>query len=452
MIDPSIFKAYDIRGAYPEQINEDLAYRIGQAYAKLFAPGGKIAVGRDVRLHSEKLQQALINGLTDAGVDIVDIGLCSTDMYYFSVGFYGLAGGIMVTASHNPAEYNGFKMVKAEVQPISSENGIFALRDLILENKEKTSAPKKGAVEAKNVLDDFINFIIEKFIDISKIKPLKIVYNPNFGFQGEVLKRIIELKKIPIEIIGLNEKPNGAFPKGRPDPFIPENRPELVEKVQAESAALGVAWDADGDRVFFCTGSGIFIEPYYLNALLIKTMLAKNPGGKIIYDPRYTWALIDSARENNGVSILERVGHSFIKARMRKEDACFSGESSGHTYFRDFWYADAGMIPLLLILEIISAQGSLDNLLKPYLAKYFISGEQNFEVQDKDAILTQIEAKYHDAKIDKLDGLSIEYENWRANIRPSNTEPLLRLNLEAKSLELMEQKRSELIDNFFAKA
>lgn len=446
MVDTSIFKAYDVRGIYPDQINEDLAYKLGQAYVKVIKPQGQVAVGMDVRISSPKLKTSLIKGLTDAGIDVIDIGLCSTDMYYFAVGFYDLAGGIQVTASHNPAEYNGFKMVREKVQPISSDNGIFEIHDLIQAGEEKVEFDQKGRIEQKNVLDDFVKFLLDRFIDKNKIKPLKVVYNPNFGFQGKVLKEIVKIGELPLEIIGLNEKPDGTFPKGRPDPFVPENRPEFIELVKSTNADLGVAWDADGDRVFFCTGSGKFIEPYYLNALLAKAILEKNPGEKIIYDPRYTWALIDAATKNGGQAIIERVGHSFIKAKMRSENAVFSGESSGHTYFRDFWYADCGMIPLMLVLEIVSEKGDLDSLLRPYFEKYFISGEINSEVQNKDTILSKIEEKYQDGQIDKLDGLSVEYQDWRFNLRPSNTEPLLRLNVEAKSKELMEEKRDELLE------
>lgn len=442
---PEIFKAYDIRGVYPSEINEELAYKIGQAYAKIIQPKGNVAVGMDVRQSSPQLKEAMINSLTDAGIDVVDVGLISTEMIYFAVGNFGYAGGIQITASHNPAEYNGVKMVREEARPISSDNGIFEIRDLISKNEEKVQSTTKGKVEKKDILADFSNFVL-KFIDVTKIKPLKLVYNPNFGFEGEVLQSVVAAGKLPLELVGLNEKPDGTFPKGRPDPFVPENRPEFVELVKSSHADLGVAWDADADRVFFCAGSGKFIEPYYINALLIKGMLQKNPGSAIIYDPRYTWALIDSATENGGKPVIERVGHSFIKAAMRKEDAVFSGESSGHTYFRDFWYADSGIIPLLIVLELISTQGDLDTLLTPYWDKYFISGEHNSTVVDAKAIMQKIEAKYADAQIDHLDGLSIEYPDWRASIRTSNTEPLMRLNVEAKSSELVEEKKNEILN------
>lgn len=443
MFDPTIFKAYDIRGIYPEQIDEDLAYKIGQGYVEVVKPEGKVAVGMDVRNSSPSLKKAVIQGLVDAGIDIIDVGLISTEMLYFAVGNYKLAGGIQVTASHNPAEYNGMKMVRDEAKPISSDTGLFAIRDLA-KIGEKKVVDNIGAIEAKDILDDFCQFAL-KFTDVAKIKTLKLVYNPNFGFEGVVLKRLVQMGKLPLELVGLNEIPNGNFPKGRPDPFIPENRPEFVELVKSTGADLGVTWDADADRVFFCTKSGVFVEPYFMNALLIKGVLAKNPGATIIYDPRNTWALIDSIKDNGGKADISRVGHSFIKEKMRAVDAVFSGESSGHTYFKDFWYADSGLLPLLIVLELISEQGDLDTLLKPYFDKYFISGEINTTTNRAQEIMAELENKYSDAKIDKLDGLSIEYPDWRASIRTSNTEPLLRLNLEATSKQKMEEMTGEVM-------
>src|SRR3989344_5132561 len=442
-IDPSVFKAYDIRGLYPESINEDLVYKVAQGYVEIIKPEGKIAVGMDVRISSPGLKKQVIAGLTDVGIDVVDIGLISTEELYFAVGNYKLAGGISVTASHNPKEYNGIKMVKAGAAPISSDNGILEIRDFCQSGKT-IKVDKKGGVETKDVLEDFAKFMVS-FVDTSKIKPTKLGINPNFGFEGEVLKAVIKAGNLPLTVVGINDTPDGTFPKGRPDPFLPENRPQLVELVKAEKCDLGVAWDADADRVFFATGNGIFVEQYYTNAALIAYMLKKMPGSTIIYDPRYTWALIDSALQNGGKAVIERVGHSYIKSAMRKENAFFSGESSGHTYFRDFWFADSGIIPLLEILEMTGATGkSLDEILAPYYAKYFISGEFNSTVADAKAILAKLEEKYSDSQILKLDGLSIEYSDWRASIRTSNTEPLMRLNVEAKSKEKMAEKRDEL--------
>lgn len=444
-MNPAIFKAYDIRGIYPIEINEEIAYKIGQAYVQAIKPEGKVAVGMDVRLSSPQLKKAVIEGLTDAGIEVMDIGLISTEMLYFAVGNYNLAGGIAVTASHNPAEFNGMKMVKAGAAPISSDNGIFEIRDLVMADT-KISSPTKGKVETKDIMSDFAHYML-KYVDKDKIKPTKIVANANFGYEAIVLREVIKAGDLPITLVGLNDLPDGNFPKGRPDPFLPENRPEFVELVKSSGADFGAAWDADADRIFFCTGKGRFVDSYFMSAAMIAYILQKNPGATVVYDPRYTWALIDSAKENGGKAVLERVGHSFIKARMRKDNAIFSGESSGHTYFRDFWFADSGIIPLLLVLEMISSKNqTLDEILQPYFEKYFISGEFNNKVADSAATMTKIEAKFSDAIISKIDGLSIEYPEWRASIRSSNTEPLLRLNVEAKSEKTMEEKRDLLLD------
>ncbi|MEK7096451.1 MAG: phosphomannomutase/phosphoglucomutase [Patescibacteria group bacterium] len=445
-IPSEIFRSYDIRGLYPFQLDEKLAYRIAQAYVKYVQPEGKIVVGYDVRTSSPKLQESVISGLTDAGIDVVNIGMVSTDMYYFAAGNYNYAGGIMITASHNPAEYNGLKMVRENVYPLFGEEGINQIRDMILNNEEKIKSENTGITENKDVLNDFSDFV-QGLIDVDSVKPLKVVMNANFGYQAVVADHIIKRAKLPITLVGLNDQPDGTFPKGRPDPYVPENRPEFVELVKSENADFGVAWDADGDRVFFCTGNGVFVDAYYINSLLIKEMLAKSDDKNIIYEPRYTWAIIDAAKEAGGNAIAERVGHSYIKARMKKENAIFCGESSGHTYFRDFWYADAGMIPFILMLEIISKSGkSLDDLIMPIINKYPISGEINSTVDDKDAVLSEIRETYSDAEFNTLDGLSLEYPDWRANIRASNTEPLLRLNVEAKTKELVEDKTQELLN------
>jgi len=443
-MDTSIFKAYDIRGIYPDQLNEDIAYKIGNAYVNFIKPPGKVAVGMDVRKSSPQIKEAVISGITDAGANVVDIGEVSTEEFYFSVGNYGLGGGLMVTASHNPAEYNGFKMVRDEAKPISGDNGILEIRDLVVSG-EVVKVEQKGTVEQKSVGRDFAKFAL-KFIDPQKIKPTKLVFNPNFGFEGRVLECVKEAGSLPLDLVPLNDQPNGNFPKGRPDPVLPENRPELIELVKSSNADLGVAWDADADRVFFCTDDGTFVEPYFLNAVLIGRILDKNPGSKIIYDPRYTWALVDAAKEHGGEAVLERVGHSFIKEAMRRENAIFSGESSGHTYFRDFWYADTGIIPLLVVLEMLSEEGKkLSEILAPLWQKYFISGEINFEAANHEEIFQALKNDYASGEINEIDGISVEFSNWRFNVRGSNTEPKLRLNLEAKSNELMQQKRDELV-------
>lgn len=443
----SIFKAYDIRGIYPDDINEELAYRIGQAYVKVIKPEGKMAVGMDVRIHSPELKKALISGLLNAGIDVIDIGLVSTEMLYFAVGYYNLGGGIQVTASHNPAEWNGMKMVGKDVVPIFSENGLFGIRDLIVNNAEKIDVNSKGRVKSKNVLEDFVKFVL-KFIDIKAIQKTHLVFNPNFGFGGEVLKEVVKIGDLPIFLTGLNDRPDGTFPKGAPNPFLVENRSEFIEITKSVGADLGVAWDADADRTFFCASSGMFVEAYYMNAVLIEHFLSQNPGQTVVYDPRYVWALVDTAQGCGGRAIPARVGHSFIKFKMREQNAILGVESSGHTFYRDFWYADSGIIPLLIVLEMISKRGkTLDEILDPLWKKYFISGEINKKVENVEEVIKKIKDKYCDGRLSFFDGLTVEYNrDWRANIRLSNTEPLLRLNIEAKSKALMEEKRDEILD------
>jgi phosphomannomutase len=443
-IDPSIFKAYDIRGIYPDNITPELAYKIGRAYAEFIKPKGEVVVGNDVRLHSEELKKSVAEGLTDAGVDVVDIGLISTDMYYFAVGNYGFAGGIQSSASHNPPEFHGFKMIREKVIPLTFEDGISQIRDLV-QKDAFTDAKVKGKIRQLNIEDDYVDYILS-WLKVEKVKPFKVVINPNFGYAGVMFRKIVERGHLPIEIVGLNDKPDGTFPKGRPDPFIPENRVEISELVKSSGADFGIAWDADADRVFFCADGGLFAEPYYLNTILIKQMLKKHPGEKIIYDPRYTWALIDAIKENGGTPVISRVGHSYIKEKMREVNALYATESSGHSYFRDFWYADNGMIPVMQILEFLTENDvRLSDEIKPVMNKYFISGEINTEVADKVGKMEEIAKKYSDAKVSRLDGVGIEYNDYRFVVRPSNTESLLRLTLEAKSKELMEEKRDEVV-------
>lgn len=443
--DPSIFKAYDIRGIYPDSLDNEIAYKIGQAYASYVQPMTEVMVGHDVRVHSEELKKSLIEGLTDSGVNVVDVGLISTDMLYFTVGYYKLSGGITVTASHNPPEWHGMKMVREKVIPLNGEAGIYQIRDLV-QAGNFTKSQTKGTLRQMDIYDDYCDYVLG-WIKPEMIKPLKVVTNANFGFAGKIFERIVARGKLPVEIIHLNDEPDGTFPKGRPDPLIPENRTEFEELVKSSDADLGITWDADADRVFFCAEGGTFLSPYYLNTLLIKQMLKKYPGEKIIYDPRYTWATIDTVNEAGGTPILERVGHTYIKERMREENAVFSGEASGHTYYRDFWYADCGMIPALQLLEYLSEhETKLTEALSPIMNKYFISEEVNTKVEDVNKKMDEIAEKYSDAKIDRLDGVAVEYEDFRFCVRPSNTEPLLRLTLEAKSKELMEQKRDEVLD------
>ncbi|KKT32296.1 MAG: Phosphomannomutase [Candidatus Woesebacteria bacterium GW2011_GWB1_44_11] len=443
-IDPSIFKAYDVRGIYPDSITPELAYKIGQAYAEFIKPKGEVVVGNDVRLHSEELKMKVAEGLTDSGVDVVDIGLISTDMYYFAVGNYGFAGGIQSSASHNPPEFHGFKMIREKVIPLTFEDGISQIRDLIVKD-EFVKSETKGKIRKLNIDDDYVDYILS-WLKLKDIKHFKVVINPNFGYAGVMFRKIVERGKLPIEIIGLNDEPDGTFPKGRPDPFIPDNRIEISELVKSSEADFGIAWDADADRVFFCADGGLFAEPYYLNTVLIKQMLKKYPKEKIIYDPRYTWALIDAIKENGGEPVISKVGHSYIKEKMREVNALYATESSGHTYFRDFWYADNGMIPVMQILEFLTENDvKLSEVIQPVINKYFISGEINTEVTDKEGKMEEIAEKYADGNVSRLDGVAVEYSDFRFVVRPSNTESLLRLTLEAKSKDLMEVKRDEVL-------
>ncbi len=443
-IDPSIFKAYDIRGTFPDQMDNELAYKIGQGYANYVHPKGEVLVGEDVRLHSHELKESLIRGLVDAGVDVLDVGLISTDMYYFGVGNYKTDGGIQVTASHNPPEWHGFKMVKAGPVAMTLEEGIGQVRDFAVSGQTLDS-PKKGNIRKLDIRIDFADYILS-WIKGVEIKPFKVVINPNFGLAGEIFNLIVQRGKLPLEVVPLNATPDGNFPKGRPDPFVPENRGEFVELIKSSGADFGIAWDADADRAFFAADGGIFVEPYYLNTILIKQMLNKFPKEKIIYDPRYTWALIDAIKANGGEPVVCVVGHSYIKQKMREVNALFATESSGHTYFRDFWYADCGMIPVMQVLEFLSSNTiKLSEAVFPVMQKYIISGEINSNVTDKKAKMEEIAVKYSDGKQSKLDGISVEYVDWRFCVRGSNTEPLLRLTLEAKSVELMEKKRDEVL-------
>ncbi|OGM10400.1 hypothetical protein A2Z67_06140, partial [Candidatus Woesebacteria bacterium RBG_13_36_22] len=382
-IDPSIFKAYDIRGIYPKTINEEVAYKIGYAYAIINKPENEVLVGHDVRIHSEKLKKSIIDGLTDAGTDVMDVGWMSTDMLYFGVGNYQTDGGIAVTASHNPPEWHGAKMVKKGVVPMTLESGIGEIRDFIINNKKWTKTQKGKVRNYQDILIDYSKYILT-WINPKDIKPFKVVINPNYGYGGLIFKKIIELGHLPIDLIELNSNPDGNFPKGRPDPFIPENRIEFSNLVKLSGANLGITWDADSDRVFFCADYGLFVVPYYLNTILIETMLKKHKSEKIIYDIRYTWGLIEAIKENGGIPVLCRVGHSYIKEKMREENALFAVESSGHTYYKNYWYSDCGMLPPVQVLEFLSNTNKrFSEIVIPIMNKYFICDEINSEVADK---------------------------------------------------------------------
>ncbi|MEW5766500.1 MAG: phosphomannomutase/phosphoglucomutase [bacterium] len=441
-VDPSMFKAYDVRGIYPDQLNEEVAYRIGRAYSEFIKPK-TVMVGRDIRLSSKSLSEALNRGLTEQGVNVVDAGQIGTDMVYFGVAHYRYDGGIMITASHNPKEYNGMKFVREQSIPISGDTGIMEIRDIVISG-EFTPSDKVGQVEEQDIYQDYTGHVLS-FIDPKVIKPYKVVLNGGNGVAGDIISQIIE--HLPIQSIPIYFEPDGTFPRGEPNPLLPKNRTETIEKVKEEKADLGVAWDGDADRCFFIDEKGNFIEGYFITALLAETLLKKHPGEKIIFDPRLTWANIEVVKENRGIPIINKSGHAFFKERMRQENALFAGEMSAHFYFRENYFADNGIIPFLLILELMSTSGkSLSDLLKPLMSKYFISGEINRRVEDGAAKLKEIEGRYQDGKVEHIDGLSVEFPDWRFNLRVSNTEPLIRLNVEARSRKIMEEKRDELLE------
>ncbi|QQG49810.1 MAG: phosphomannomutase/phosphoglucomutase [Candidatus Berkelbacteria bacterium] len=444
--DRTIFKAYDVRGIYPGQINEAAVKRIAQAYAAFLKPK-VVAVGRDVRTSGPVLQKAVIDGLIEAGVNVVDIGVGSTDSLYFAVGYYHYDGGIQVSASHNPAEYNGLKIIAAGAAAISGDTGLKEIQALATGNQD-LSGENEGEVHSRDISEDYLDFLAT-FTDFETLTTLKLVANNNFGATGAFVEKLIDRLGMSeaIELIKLNFEPDGSFPKGRPDPLIPENRAETSQLVINSGADMAVAWDADGDRCYIADENGLFIEGCHLTALLAGHLLQKHPGEKIIYEPRNIWAAEETIKANGGVPVLNKTGHGFIKNRMKSEDALFAGEMSGHFYFRDFFFADNGIIPFLLMLNIIAANPGkkVSEIARTLRDKYFVSGEINFKVTDVPTALAEIEKKYQDGVIDRTDGLSVSFGTWRFNLRSSNTEPLLRLNVEAKDNEqLCSEKSAEL--------
>lgn len=428
-VNPEIFKAYDVRGVYPEQLDEKTAFRIGEAYAATRNPK-KVAVGQDVRASGGGLKKALIKGLLSSGIDVIDIGVITTDQLYFAVGNYGYDGGISVTASHNPREYNGFKFAEVGGGPISSQK-LLAIRDWAASNK-KNSAKEPGRLTNQEIIQGYIHHVLS-YIDPDSIMSIKLVANANFGVVGRGMD--ILAKKINLDIEKLNWNEDGTFPKGPPNPLIPSSRDETSKLIKKVKADLGVAWDADADRCFFFTGQGKFIPSCFIIALLAQKFLDHYPGSKIVHDVAQRWVVDDAIQAGGGQPVVNRVGHTFIKARMREEDAPFAAESSGHYYFRDSFYADNGIVPLLLILEMISKSGkSLDELTAPLMSRYFVADETNFEVSDPLKAIQAIEDELgEEGEINRIDGVAIESKQWRINLRPSNTEPLIRLNAEAKS-------------------
>ncbi len=440
------FKAYDIRGKVPDELNEELTYRIGRAYAEILG-AKKVVVGRDVRLSSSSLATALIRGITDAGCDVVDIGLCGTEQVYFATFHLKTDGGIMVTASHNPMDYNGLKLVKAGSKPISGDTGLRDIEEMAVTGNFLQQLPEqKGDVIPASILDEYIQHLLG-YVDVSQLKPLKIVVNAGNGCAGPVLD-VLE-NQLPFELIKVYTEPDGTFPHGIPNPLLPENREATATVVRETGADLGIAWDGDFDRCFLFDEKGSFVEGYYIVGLLAQAFLTRQPGAKIIYDPRLTWNTVELVEQFGGIAVQSKTGHAFIKERMRKEDAVYGGEMSAHHYFRDFAYCDSGMIPWLLVTAVMSAAGKpLSVLLNERMAKFPCSGEINRTVADAKLVLQQVEAHFVTplSRADRTDGLGVEYDNWRFNLRTSNTEPVIRLNVESRAdAALMQTKTAELL-------
>lgn len=437
------FKAYDVRGRVPDELNEDVAYRIGRATAEVLDQG-PVVLGRDIRLSSAALQDALAAGLNAAGRDVIDIGLCGTEEVYFATPHLQAAGGIMVTASHNPMDYNGLKLVREGARPISGDTGLFDIRDMAIRNAFVTTA-RQGTVSQAFSKQAYVEHLLQ-YIDRSRLKPLKIVVNAGNGGAGIVVDQLAP--HLPFKFVRINHAPDGSFPNGIPNPLLPENRGATADAVRAHGADMGIAWDGDFDRCFFFDADGRFIEGYYLVGLLAKAALAKHPGGKIIHDPRLTWNTIEMVHEAGGVPIQSKTGHAFIKERMRAENAIYGGEMSAHHYFREFAYCDSGMIPWLLIAELVSASGmSLAELVEDRMQAFPCSGEINFRVDDAAAALERVTSHFAgmDPMIDRTDGISADFGSWRYNLRSSNTEPLLRLNVESRGDETLMNDRTREI-------
>jgi phosphomannomutase len=450
-LDPTIFKAYDVRGIYPDQIDEDVAYRLGRAFALVLAeeygvePSTlRIAVGRDMRLSAPALAERYVAGIADSGASVLDVGQVGTEQLYFAVGSRGLDGGLMCTASHNPAAYTGAKLVRRGAIALSGDAGIGDLKRIATGSDPGEPAATPGEVTREDVGDAFRE-AATRFVDLTTIGAMKVVLDGGNGMAGPMVGPILDT--LPIEQVATYWTPDGTFPDHEPNPLLPENREFVIEKVRSEAADLGIAWDGDADRCFFIDDTGQFVDGDFLTALLAESILAKEPGASILYDVRASRAVADTVRRCGGTPHVNRVGHAFFKTRMRDEGAAFGGEVSGHYYFRDFYCADSGTIPALLILELLSTkQARLSELLAPLRERYFISGEINSEVVDQDAKMREIAERHADGEVSWLDGVSVDYPEWHFNVRPSNTEPLLRLNLESLvSAEHMEQKRDEVL-------
>ncbi len=438
------FKAYDIRGQIPNQLNPDVAYRIGNATAQ-FLNAKKMVVGRDIRLSSKELTDAVAKGIQDAGAEVMDIGLGGTEMVYFATSYLEADGGIMVTASHNPADYNGLKVVREEARPVSADSGLVDIRKLA-ESDERAKVKKRGIRAPVNIFKPYIDHLLS-YVDVDALKPIKLVVNPGNGGAGIAMDGL--KKALPFEFIDVNYEPDGTFPNGIPNPMLLENQSVTSQAVVEHRADMGIAWDGDFDRCFLFDENGLFIEGYYIVGLLAESILKKNPGGKIVHDPRMTWNTLDIVKAAGGEAVKSKSGHSFIKEKMREVDGVYGGEMSAHHYFRDFSYADSGMIPWLLVAELLSTTGkSLSQLVGERMAMYPASGEINRKVEDAAATLRKLHDTYaKDAlDVDDTDGYSFEFADWRFNIRMSNTEPVVRLNVETRAdPALLKAKTAEVL-------
>jgi phosphomannomutase len=443
VLNPTVFKAYDVRGIYRSELDEEGAREIGRAYVEQFTPA-RIAVGRDMRLSSLSMAAAVIEGAAAAGAQVLDIGLVGTEMVYFAVGSLGLDGGIMVTASHNPKDYTGMKIVRAGALPVGGDSGLLDVAERAMSEGQSLQGQSPGHVQKYDIWPAYVDRVMS-FVDVSAIRPLKVVIDAANGMAGTMLPPVLE--RLPIDAVRCYFEPDGSFPNHEPNPLLPENREFIVRKTLEEGGDLGVAFDGDADRCFFVDDTGEFVPGDFATALFAQAMLEKEPGATVIYDVRASWAVPQTIEAAGGTAVINRVGHAFIKERMREIDAAFAGEVSGHYYFRDFSQADTGVVPFLVMLERISKGGArLSDLLRPFRDRYFITGELNTPVADVPGKLRELEERFGpDGRVDHLDGLSVEAADWHFNVRPSNTEPLLRLNLEALSEPLMEEKRDEVL-------
>ena len=438
------FKAYDVRGRVPEELDDRLAYHIGRAYAAYLIPR-RVAVGRDIRLSSAELVDALASGLMETGAEVVDLGLCGTEQVYFYTAALELDGGIMVTASHNPPNYNGMKFVREGSRPVSGDSGLREIEALSVDHGKIVPAAHKGARGAQEPLNDYVKHLLS-YVDREALQPLTVVTNPGNGCAGPVIDALEA--HLPCRFIKICHEPDGTFPHGVPNPLLPENREMTAQAVQQHGADVGLAWDGDFDRCFFFDEAGNFVESYYLIGLLAQALLARHPGGKIIHDPRLTWNTIEMVRAAGGVPVMSKTGHAFIKERMRKEDALYGGEMSGHHYFRDFSYCDSGMIPWLLVLGMLCRRGQpLSALIAERQRRFPVSGEINRQVEDPDRVLARVEDAFKPGAlaVDYTDGLSLEFPEWRVNLRKSNTEPVLRLNVESRNNQDLLDEMTETV-------